>query len=86
MEDNKLHSITVEGQRKICVTAVSEVESITAECIRIIINGGKRLVVMGANLKMGAFSKQNATFSAEGVINEIKYAGQKSTLMKKLLK
>ena len=73
-------------KRKICVTAVNEVESITAECIRLVITGGKRLVVTGSNLKMGAFSKQNATFSAEGVINEIKYAGQKSTLMKKLLK
>ncbi len=86
MEDNKLHSITLEGQRKICITAVSEVESITTESIKLIITGGKRLIVSGSNLKMGAFSKQSATFSAEGVINEIKYAGQKTTFMKKILK
>jgi hypothetical protein len=86
MEDNKLHSITLEGQRKICVTAVSEVESITTESIKLIISGGKRLIVNGSNLKMGAFSKQSATFSAEGVINEIKYSGQKSNVIKKLLK
>ena len=86
MEENKTHSISLEGQKKICVTAVSEVESITAESIRLIIVGGKRLLISGSNLKMGAFSKQNSTFSAEGIINEIKYSGQKTTFLKKILK
>lgn len=86
MEDNKLHSLTLEGQKKICITCVLEVESVTAECIKLVLVGGKRLVLCGTNLKMGAFSKQNANFSAEGLISEIKYAGQKTSFVKKLLK
>ncbi len=86
MEDNKGHLITLEGQKKICVTAVAEVESVTAESIKLVLISGKRIFLNGTNLKMGAFSKQNATFSAEGLITEIKYAGQKTSLVKKLLK
>lgn len=86
MEDFKIHTVTVEGQRKICITQVSEVESITEERIKLVINGSKKLTVLGSGLKMGAFSKQTGAFWAEGKIGEIKYLGEKGSIVKKLLK
>ena len=86
MEEIKNHAVSVENQRKICVSAVSEVESITLESIKLLLIGGKRLVINGQNLKLGAFSKQNGSFWAEGTVSEIKYNANKSSIIKKLLK
>ncbi len=86
MEDNKLHSVTVENQRKIIVSQVSEVDGISSECIKLTLVSGKKMVISGANLKMGAFSKQNGCFWAEGLIGEVKYVGAKTPFIKKILK
>lgn len=86
MEDNKTHSITVENQRKISVLGVAEVQSVTPERITLVIVNGKKLAILGQNLKMGAFSKQSGSFTAEGSVQEIKYSTAKSTLIKKLFK
>ncbi len=86
MEDNKLHSVTIENQRKITVSQVSEVDGISSECIKLTLVSGKKMMISGANLKMGAFSKQNGCFWAEGTVSEVKYVGAKTPFIKKLLK
>ena len=42
--------------------------------------------MIGENLKMGAFSKQTGTFFVDGTINELKYQGEKTAILKRLLK
>ena len=86
MDDKSLHTIQIEGQKRICVTAVKEVESVTDEKISLLLFNDKRLIVVGQLLKMGGFSKQNATFIAEGLVIEVKYGYKKGSLIKKLLK
>ena len=90
MEQNSLqpslHTVSIENQKKICASAVSEIESITSECIKLVLVGGKRVVILGQNLKLGAFSKQNATFWAEGNVFEVKYQSAKTSFIKKILK
>ena len=86
MEDNKLHSITVDGQKRVTVSQVSEVDCVSSECIRLTLVSGQKLVITGANLKMGAFSKQSGCFWADGKIVEIKYNAEKGWFLKKLLK
>ncbi len=86
MDEKNLHTVQIDGQKRIYVTAVKEVESITEEKISLLLFNDKKLTVVGQSLKMGGFSKQNATFIAEGVIFEIKYGYKKGSLIKKLLK
>lgn len=86
MDEKRLHSVQIDDQRRICITAVSEVESITDEKISLLLVGDKKLIIIGQSLKMGGFSKQNATFVADGIILEIKYGYKKGSLLKKLLK
>lgn len=86
MQEKVCHTIFIENQQKINVTAVKEVQKVTSEQIVIILLGDKRLVINGTALKPIAFSKQNAVFSAEGFIGEIKYGAQKSSFIKKILK
>ena len=86
MDEIKIHTVTIEARKKICITQVSEVEGVTEERIKLVIVGGKKLSVFGSLLKMGAFSKQTGVFWAEGNIDEIKYSGEKGSLVKKLLK
>ena len=86
MDDKSLHTVQIDGQKRICVTAVKEVESVTDEKISLLLFNDKRLIVTGQLLKMGGFSKQNATFVAEGLVVEVKYGYKKGSLIKKLLK
>ena len=86
MEDKNLHTVQIDGQKRICVTAVKEVESVTDEKISLLLFSDKRLTITGQSLKMGGFSKQNATFVADGIVFEVKYGYKKGSLIKKLLK
>ena len=86
MDDKNLHTVQIDGQKRIYVTAVREVESVTDEKISLLLFNDKKLTVIGQSLKMGGFSKQNATFVAEGVVLEVKYGYKKGSLIKKLLK
>lgn len=86
MDDKSAHVLTITDRKKTCVTGVSEVDGVTSERIIFTLIGGKRVIILGNSLKMAGFSKQNATLMIDGTVNEIRYAGEKSTLLKKLIK
>lgn len=86
MEEKTLHTVQIDAQKRVCVTAVKEVESVTDEKISLLLLNDKRLIIIGQSLKMGGFSKQNLTFVADGVILELKYGYKKGSLLKKILK
>ena len=86
MEENRNHTFLVENNKKITVTAVAEVDSVTSENISLTLTNSKRIIITGQNLRTCAFSKQSGAFSAEGIVLAVKYAGEKSSFVKKLLK
>ena len=86
MDEKTLHTIQIDAQKRVCVTAVKEIESVTDEKISLLLLTDKRVIIIGQSLKMGGFSKQNATFVAEGNILELKYGYKKNSLLKKILK
>lgn len=86
MTEKTLHTLQIEGQKHVCVTAVKEVESVTEQKISLILLDDKKLTLLGNAIKMNGFSKQNATFLADGVIFEVKYGYKKGNLLKKILK
>ena len=86
MSEKLEHSITVTQAKKVAVSGVCEVEAVGEQRVVMSIVGGKRLTILGENLKMGAFSKQTGTFFVEGTINELKYQGEKTAILKRLLK
>lgn len=80
------HTLTIVGRKKACISGVAEVQSVTQERLKLVLANGCGLVIVGEKLKMGAFSKQTGQFNLDGVITEVKYAGEKGSLIKKLLK
>ena len=86
MTEQNAHVLTVTDRKKTCVTGVSEVDGVTSEKITFTLIGDKRMIIQGENLKMAGFSKQSATLLIDGTVNEIRYAGAKGNLLKKLVK
>lgn len=86
MDEKNTHTLTVTDQKKMCVTGVDEVDGVTSERVIFTLFGKKRLVITGNSLKMSGFSKQSGTLYIDGNICDIKYAGDKTGILKKLIK
>ncbi len=86
MDDKKLHSVTIAERKSVCITGVKEVENATPEKLSLLLVSGARLTVLGGNLKINAFSADSGVCSANGKIDGVKYAGEKISLLKRLIK
>jgi len=80
------HALTVKQRKRIEISGVSEVKTVGQERIVLAVSGGKSLLIVGTNLKLGAFNNQTGNLCIDGTINEIKYFGEKTSFIKKLLK
>ncbi len=86
MNNQNEQSVTITERKRISLSGVKEVESVTQEKIKLILCDNTQLLITGENLKLGAFSKQTQTITVDGKINELKYLAQKGGFIKKLLK
>ena len=77
--------LILEGRKSLSLTNVSEVNAFNETTLKLTILDSK-LTVLGENIKIVSFNKENGNFVADGIFNEIKYNYKKPTLIKRILK
>lgn len=80
------HSVTLCDRKRLFITSVKEVDDLTENKILLTLFSGARMTIVGAKLKIAAFSRQTGQLSIDGLIGEIKYTGEKTSLLKRLIK
>ncbi|MBQ1942850.1 MAG: YabP/YqfC family sporulation protein [Clostridia bacterium] len=83
--DNGNTLLTVAGQRRITLSGATSVDGFSETEISLSLPDGK-LTVLGEHLKILSFNEENGSFTAEGKVLSVRYAGRKQPLLKKLIK
>lgn len=83
MQENDL--VTIEQQRKITLSNIGSVISLSDRQIILSSSGGK-IVIQGENLKINGFSESTGNFCASGIILSLTFKGKTDTLKNKLFK
>jgi len=68
------HTLTIENRKKVLATRIDAVSAFSAGQIVLLYGGGK-IIISGADMKIVAFSKSSGEFSAVGQITAVKYSG-----------
>ena len=53
------HTLQIENANRLCMTGISEVESFSESKIVAVISGKDRITIIGSNLKISVFQKEN---------------------------
>lgn len=87
METEKCeHSLTLCDRKRLSLSCVKDVTDLSPEKICVTLFSGKRMIIGGENLKISSFSRQNGQLTAEGLVSNVKYVGEKISILKKLIK
>ncbi len=78
-DESRIHTLTIEQRKRITMTGVESVTAFSPQQISLTLSDGK-LVVMGSDLKITAFSKTSGAFSATGNISALRYGGRAGKL------
>jgi len=84
MED-KTHSLTLEEQKKISLTGISNVESFNEKEVNLKL-AEKTLYITGANLNVEKLNVEDGTLTILGEVSTIRYSGAKIGIMKRIFK
>lgn len=77
--------LTLENQKRIVLTSVSSVDAFSPENLKLTVNG-KKVVIVGNNIKITSFNKSSGDFKADGDFVKIFYEGKKVPVLKKIFK
>lgn len=81
----KQHTLHVDCRQKGSLTGIEKVISSNAGTLLLVSSCGQ-LSIEGSNLKILRFNAADGTLEFEGEVNNIKYAGKKQPLLKRLFK
>lgn len=84
--ENLCQNVIIENRTRISITGVIEVNAFSDREITLTLKDNKRIVVIGTNLKIVNFDNKNGNFSAQGVVDELKYKGAQEKLIKRVFK
>ena len=70
------HRLTVDMKKSVSVLGVDSVIAFSSTKITLTLCGGERLYIVGMDLKITAFSKENGIFEAVGKITGASYGGK----------
>ncbi len=87
MQNNVLEQdkLVLEDRKRLSMTGVQTVDGFSEQCLRLTVSGNK-VIVNGENIKITSFNKSTGNLTAEGLVNEIKYAYKKQPIIKRLFK
>lgn len=85
MEEKIYEKLVLDDRKNLTINLVDSVDGFSEQNIFLTVNANK-LKISGEKLKITNFNKVNKNFSCEGQINEIKYGGKKTPILKKLFK
>ncbi|MBO7369220.1 MAG: YabP/YqfC family sporulation protein [Clostridia bacterium] len=81
-----MQQITITDGKGAAVTEVKDVLSFSEKEIKLLTRDNKRLLIEGAGLKIGGFSKANGELTAEGTVTLVRYLGARESFIKKVFK
>ena len=79
MQETTKHSIMLEQRKNLNISGVESVVSFSEVKIVLSLCGGEKLHIVGTDLKITNFSKNNGAFTAEGTVVGITYGGRSFT-------
>ena len=83
---NEVHTLNIENQKKIKLSAVAEVNGFSDKEIRVTLANGVKISVGGTDMKITHFQKESGEFVADGKIIAVKYHGAGQNFFKRLVK
>lgn len=75
-QSGAMHSVTLEGRERLCVTGVEEVESFDENTIVMVTTGGA-LVVRGSDLHIEQLSLDGGQLQVEGQVESLTYEDER---------
>ncbi len=76
MQEPIKHSIELDNRKRLNVSGVESVVAFSEARILLALTNGEKLQIIGADLKISAFSKTSGTFTADGTVTSISYNGK----------
>lgn len=80
------HTLQIENANRLCMTGISEVESFSESKVVAAISGKDRITIIGSNLKISVFQKENGNLRLDGEIRQITYSAGKLSAVGKIFK
>ncbi len=80
------HTLQIENANRLCMTGISEVESFSESKVVAVISGKDRITIVGSNLKISVFQKENGNLRLDGEIRQVTYSAGKLSAVGKLFK
>lgn len=80
------HTLQIENANRLCMTGISEVESFSESKIVAVISGKGRITIIGSNLKISVFQKENGNLRLDGEIRQVTYSAGKLSAVSKIFK
>ena len=80
------HTLQIENSNRLCMTGISEVESFSESKIVAVISGKDRITIIGSNLKISVFQKENGNLRLDGEIRQVTYSAGKLSAVSKIFK
>ena len=80
------HTLQIENANRLCMTGISEVESFSESKIVAVISGKDRITIIGSNLKISVFQKENGNLRLDGKIRQVTYSAGKLSAVSKIFK
>ena len=80
------HTLQIENANRLCMTGVSEVESFSESKIVAVISGKDKITIIGSNLKISVFQKENGNLRLDGEIRQVSYSAGKLSAVSKIFK
>ena len=84
--ENFCQNVSIESRARISISGVMEVNSFSDREITLKLKDNKRIVIMGNNLKILSFDNKNGNFTAQGLVDELKYKDAQEKFIKKVFK
>lgn len=85
MPENDCEKLLIEGRKKLQMTGVEAVEGFSEQTLKLLVKGS-RVVIGGKNIKITAFNKQSGNLSADGEFTEMRFGGEKQSIIKRIFK
>lgn len=80
------HTLQIENANRLCMTGISEVESFSESKVVAAISGKDRITIIGSNLKISVFQKENGNLRLDGEIRQVTYSAGKLSAVGKIFK
>ncbi len=84
--ENISHTLIIENKSKINLTSVLEVLAFSDKEIKLKLKDNTIIIVLGSLLRITCFDNKSGSFTAQGVIESVKYKPKEESVLKKVFK